>query len=258
MQPSVIVRLDALPLGPNAKVNRTALPLPVSETRAAAAPSGDAVRPAAGVPLVAGAAPAKGALPAASAAPAADDAPDAPRRIAARVAGILGREQVEPQANWLDLGASSVDMVRIANVVELETGFRPRIDHLYAEPTLEALITYLCDQNLIAKPVALNPAALILICETDTLELPVFARVTLCVPLVPVVMLPKLSDAGEAVSWATGDTPVPVKGTTNGELSVLFTSVRLPERLLAEAGVKRTVKAEEPPGGTESGNANPE
>ena len=51
-----------------------------------------------------------------------------------------------------------------------------------------------------AKPVALNPAPLMLICETDTLELPVFARVTLCVPLAPEVMLPKLSEAGDAVS----------------------------------------------------------
>ncbi len=109
-----------------------------------------------------------------------------------------------------------------------------------------------------ANPVALNPAPLVLICETDTLKLPVFARVTLCVPLVPVVMLPKLSEAGDAVSWATGDTPVPARATTNGELSVLFTSGRLPEKLLAEAGVKPTVKAEEPPGGRESGNASPE
>jgi len=109
-----------------------------------------------------------------------------------------------------------------------------------------------------AKPVALNPAALILICETDTLELPVFARVTECVPLVPVVMLPKLSEAGDAASCATGETPVPARATTSGELSVLFTRVRLPERLLAEPGVKLMVKAEEPPGGTESGSASPE
>lgn len=109
-----------------------------------------------------------------------------------------------------------------------------------------------------AKPAALNPALLMLICETDTLELPVFAKVTFCVPLMPVVMLPKLSEAGDAVSWATADTPVPAKETTSGELSVLFTSVRLPERLLAEAGVKLMVKAEEPPGGTENGNASPE
>ena len=39
---------------------------------------------------------------------------------------------------------------------------------------------------------------------------------------------------------------------------MLFTKVRLPDRLLAEAGVKLTVKAEEPPGGTESGGVSPE
>src|SRR5262245_38428330 len=56
-----------------------------------------------------------------------------------------------------------------------------------------------------AKPAALKPAPLMLICEIDTLELPLFARVTLCVPLAPAVMLPKLSDEGDAVSWVMGD-----------------------------------------------------
>ena len=109
-----------------------------------------------------------------------------------------------------------------------------------------------------AKPVALNPAPLMLICETDTLELPVFARVTVCVPLAPVVMLPKLSDEGDAVSWVMGETPVPASGTIKGELRVLFTSVRLPERLLAEVGAKLTMKLAEPPGATESGSVSPE
>src|SRR4030095_8948083 len=109
-----------------------------------------------------------------------------------------------------------------------------------------------------AKPVALHPAPLRVICETDALALPVFTRVTLCVPLAPVVMLPKLSEAGDAASWATGDRPVPVSATTSGELGALFTSARLPERLLAEAAFKLTVNAEEPPGGTESGSASPE
>ena len=39
-----------------------------------------------------------------------------------------------------------------------------------------------------------------------------------------------------------GDTPVPARGITSGELSVLFTKVRLPEMMLAEAGAKLTVK----------------
>ncbi len=37
------------------------------------------------------------------------------------------------------------------------------------------------------------------ICERVTLALPVLARVTLCIVLVPVVMLPKLSDDGVGV-----------------------------------------------------------
>src|ERR1041385_1956089 len=55
-----------------------------------------------------------------------------------------------------------------------------------------------------------------------------------------------------------GETPVPVTPTTNGELGVLFSKVRLPGRLLAEPGVKLRVKAEEPPGGTESGSVSPD
>ncbi len=106
-----------------------------------------------------------------------------------------------------------------------------------------------------AGAVSMNPAPLSLIADMDTLALPVFVKVTLCFVLVPVVMLPKLSELGLAASWRIVDTPVPARATTSGELDELFTSVRLPERLLAEAGLKLTVKAEEPPGGTESGNA---
>lgn len=71
-------------------------------------------------------------------------------------------------------------------------------------------------------------------------------------------MLPKLSEEDDAVSWATGGMPVPARATVSSELDVLFTSVRLPEKLLAEAGVKPTVKADEPPGGTERGTVSPD
>lgn len=77
------------------------------------------------------------------------------------------------------------------------------------------------------KPVALNPVPLTLIFDTDTLELPVFVSVTLWVALVPVARLPKLSEAGVGVSCRVEETPVPARGTTSGELGVLFTSVRL-------------------------------
>lgn len=81
---------------------------------------------------------------------------------------------------------------------------------------------------------------------------------TVWVALVPVVKLPKLSEVGDAESCRVGVTPVPESATTNGELGELFTSVRLPEKLPAEAGAKLTAKEDVPPGGTESGRASPE
>jgi len=51
-----------------------------------------------------------------------------------------------------------------------------------------------------AIPPVVKPAPVALTCEMETLEFPVLEIVTLCVALVPVVRLPKLSDAGDAES----------------------------------------------------------
>lgn len=103
-----------------------------------------------------------------------------------------------------------------------------------------------------------NPAPLVLICEIVTLEFPVFVSVTLCVALVPVVRLPKLSEAGLGVSWRMQGIPVPAKGTASGAPGALLTSVRLPVRLPAEAGANPSVKVEAVAGDIVSGNVNPE
>ena len=44
----------------------------------------------------------------------------------------------------------------------------------------------------------------------------------------------------------------------SGEFGVLLTNVTLPEKLVPEVGVKPTVKADVPPGGTEIGSVSPE
>ena len=49
-------------------------------------------------------------------------------------------------------------------------------------------------------PLVLKPVPVALTCEMETLEFPVLEIVTLFVALVPVVRLPKLSDAGDAES----------------------------------------------------------
>lgn len=105
---------------------------------------------------------------------------------------------------------------------------------------------------------ALNAVPLALIWEIETLEFPVLEIVMLWVALVPVVRLPKLRDAGDAESWRVVEMPVPASGITSGEFGVSLINVILPEKVLAEAGAKPTVKAEDPPGGTESGKTSPE
>lgn len=95
-------------------------------------------------------------------------------------------------------------------------------------------------------------------CEIETLEFPVFEIVTVCVALVPVVRLPKFSDAGDAESCNVAAMPVPLKGITSGEFAALLISVTLPEAAPAEAGANPTLNVEEPPAGTERGRVNPE
>ena len=78
-------------------------------------------------------------------------------------------------------------------------------------------------------PVVLKPVPLSLTCEMETLEFPVFVNVTVCEALVPVVKLPKLSEAGEALSWSVAAMPVPLNGTTSGVFAELLMKVMLPE-----------------------------
>jgi len=55
------------------------------------------------------------------------------------VAEVLGDEQVGVEANLLEMGADSVSVIRIANRVEQETGWRPGLEALYRTPTVAAL-----------------------------------------------------------------------------------------------------------------------
>src|SRR5260370_18963043 len=107
-------------------------------------------------------------------------------------------------------------------------------------------------------PLVLYPAPLALICEMETLELPVFEIVTLLAAVEPVARLPKLRDVGVVESWSVVDAPVPASGITSEEFGALLTRVMLPEKLPAAAGANPMVNAEEPPAGMESGRASPE
>jgi len=110
MEPSFFVMLDALPLSSNGKVDRKALPeLPQRQAE--------------------------------SHRRSATTEPSSLPRITELVSAFLEIAEVDPQANLLEMGASSVDMIRIANLLEKEIGFRPNIDEFYREPTLIGLAT---------------------------------------------------------------------------------------------------------------------
>ena len=88
--------------------------------------------------------------------------------------------------------------------------------------------------------------------------MPVFVSVTVFAELVPVVMLPKLSEVGFAVINKVAEIPVPDNGTVTEGVGELLVIEREPEKVLAEVGVKLTVNACEPPGDMERGVVKPE
>ena len=103
----------------NGKVDRTALSLP----------NGDHVS-ARGEPTVATAR----ALPA--------TASELTRRITEIAAGILDIVNLSPDAEFMSLGATSVDLIRLATALEKEFGYRPSIDHFVSFSRVDLLANY--------------------------------------------------------------------------------------------------------------------
>ena len=108
MVPSSFVVLDRLPLTANGKVDRSALPEPSESSRT-------------------------------NGRRADRSAENVQSHIAHCVASVLSIEDVPPRENLLTLGASSVDMIRIANRLEDEIGFRPDINEFYRNPSVATL-----------------------------------------------------------------------------------------------------------------------
>ncbi|MDQ1743193.1 MAG: hypothetical protein QOE23_1532, partial [Pseudonocardiales bacterium] len=108
MVPATFTFLEQLPLSSNGKVDRGKLPEP-----------GPAGRPA--VDEAAASSPAEA-------------------RLVAIVEGVLGQPGIAAGANLLQLGATSIDVVRIANALSSELGFRPQLAQLMRTPTLAELL----------------------------------------------------------------------------------------------------------------------
>jgi pyochelin synthetase len=109
MVPTAFVTLDHLPLSSNGKVDRQALPEPIALDRAPVEKSS-----------------AKWTGQSA--------------QIAGLIADILEVQHVDPDENLFDIGATSIGMIKIANSLEQELDFRPKIEDLYRLPTVAALV----------------------------------------------------------------------------------------------------------------------
>ncbi len=109
MVPSSFNVVDSLPLTSNGKVDRHALPAP----RLNRVPSSGS-EPVLGL-----------------------DAATAEVMKLAQMVLRLG--PLDPRVDLLELGANSIDLVRLINIVDERLGFRPDVEALYRSPTLETL-----------------------------------------------------------------------------------------------------------------------
>jgi amino acid adenylation domain-containing protein len=107
--PSAFVALDALPMTRNGKVDRRALPEPLPAPAPEAGTAGG------------------GALV---------------ERLQRIVAGVLGVERVAPETELFSLGATSIEIVKIANLLERELGTRPKINELVQLSSVAAIAGY--------------------------------------------------------------------------------------------------------------------
>lgn len=107
MVPGAFVQLEKLPLTANGKVDRRELPAP---------PVAEMAQPAAK-----------------------EISGTANTDIARIVAELLGADRIDPAANLLQLGATSIEMIRIANALDQHLAFRPRMDEFYRDPSINGL-----------------------------------------------------------------------------------------------------------------------
>ncbi|HWP45362.1 MAG TPA: SagB family peptide dehydrogenase, partial [Blastocatellia bacterium] len=106
--PSAFILLRELPLSPNGKLDRSALPDPDLAARNPRREARTRVTPL-------------------------------EQHIADAVARVLGVEQVATDANLLEIGANSIDIVKIAGLLEKDFGFRLKIEDYYRAQSVESL-----------------------------------------------------------------------------------------------------------------------
>jgi pyochelin synthetase len=114
--PKVFIALDALPLTRNGKLDRRALPAPQAPREVAPAATAN------GSPVE--------------------------ERIAVLAARVLGLAAVHPRDDFFSLGATSIEIVKLASLLEQEFGDRPAINQLVRLNSVAAIAAYYAGREL--------------------------------------------------------------------------------------------------------------
>ncbi|RZI83555.1 MAG: amino acid adenylation domain-containing protein, partial [Rubrivivax sp.] len=119
MVPRTVVALDALPLLPNGKIDRKALPAPSFQApvAASAAPTASATKPAAET----------------------SSSGDLAHTIAQTMAALLGRPSIDLNDNFFELGGHSLLAARLSAKLVEALGHRPGLRVIFESPTPAAL-----------------------------------------------------------------------------------------------------------------------
>ncbi len=124
MIPHHVIILKEFPLNANGKIDRKALPQPEEEQSSR--------------------------LPSLSTS---DSQNTVAEKISEIVAQIFKLEKIELDMDWLSMGATSVDMIRIANALDQEFDYRPDFDQLYGQPYAIAIADIIIQELGLNKPV---------------------------------------------------------------------------------------------------------
>lgn len=101
------------------------------------------------------------------------------------------------------------------------------------------------------KPLILNPAPVTVACEILKFAVPELLSITVWLPVVPTVTLPKFTLLGVTESWCF--TPLPVMETLVGEFGALLSNETVPDALPVAVGVNCSLRLPDCPAGSVRG-----
>jgi len=134
MVPSLFLPLEKMPLGPNGKIDRAALPPPEKPRPVEAAPKGDAAEPAS------------------------EEEDDVERVVAELWKAVLGLDEIDRHDNFFDLGGHSLNAVQIVHRICETFDIAITVRTIFEAPTVAELSEQVVNAIVQASPDAADEA----------------------------------------------------------------------------------------------------